>query len=160
MVRTDKKGFTLIELMIVVAIIGILAAVAIPAYSNYTKKAKLSELTNAMGAVGSSLVEYFQSQGAMPADDITTTYAADGTVSGTDNIATSLGISVPGTHVAQGTAVITDDAANNSATITVTFGADNDLGDEFDDNYLTLTVRQGARGVWAGNIPQNYIPKN
>ena len=46
-----QKGFTLIELMIVVAIIGILAAVAIPAYSNYTKKAKFTEVTQATNAV-------------------------------------------------------------------------------------------------------------
>ncbi|MDD2915509.1 MAG: prepilin-type N-terminal cleavage/methylation domain-containing protein [Gallionella sp.] len=49
--KNVQKGFTLIELMIVVAIIGILAAVAIPAYSNYTKKAKFTEVTQATQAL-------------------------------------------------------------------------------------------------------------
>ncbi len=50
-----QQGFTLIELMIVVAIIGILAAVAIPAYSNYTKKAKFTEVTQATQAMKSAV---------------------------------------------------------------------------------------------------------
>jgi len=53
--KQAQKGFTLIELMIVVAIIGILAAVAIPAYSNYTKKAKFTEVTNATGSLKTAL---------------------------------------------------------------------------------------------------------
>ena len=50
-----QQGFTLIELMIVVAIIGILAAVAIPAYSNYTKKAKFVEVTQATAGLKTAL---------------------------------------------------------------------------------------------------------
>ena len=63
MLRSMQKGFTLIELMIVVAIIGILAAVALPAYQDYTVRAKLSEAVIAGSSAKSALSEGFQSDG-------------------------------------------------------------------------------------------------
>ena len=64
MKRQLQQGFTLIELMIVVAIIGILAAVALPAYQDYTKRAKLSEVILASSACRTSITEVFQSNNA------------------------------------------------------------------------------------------------
>jgi type IV pilus assembly protein PilA len=61
-----QQGFTLIELMIVVAIIGILAAVALPAYQDYTVRAKMSEVLLAMSACRTSITEVYQTGGTPP----------------------------------------------------------------------------------------------
>jgi type IV pilus assembly protein PilA len=64
--RKAQQGFTLIELMIVVAIIGILAAIAIPSYNDYTARAQMSEAVELMGGTKTPLAEWFSDKGAWP----------------------------------------------------------------------------------------------
>ncbi len=68
MMKKAQAGFTLIELMIVVAIIGILAAVALPAYQDYTARAKITEVNLQIGACKTALAEFIQANNAFPAD--------------------------------------------------------------------------------------------
>ena len=64
--NTMQKGFTLIELMIVVAIIGILAAIAIPAYQNYTKRSHVSEGLSLAGGAKTGITEFYSSNNRWP----------------------------------------------------------------------------------------------
>ncbi len=103
--KHNQKGFTLIELMIVVAIIGILAAIAIPAYSTYTKKAKFTEVVNATSPLKLAVDLCYAedealadcdwaatttlAKGAMIGDDVTSAKVVDGVITIASSLATT-----------------------------------------------------------------------
>ena len=64
--KARQQGFTLIELMIVIAIVGILAAIALPAYQDYTVRAKMAEPLALMGEAKTSVTEYYVTNNEMP----------------------------------------------------------------------------------------------
>lgn len=121
-----QQGFTLIELMIVVAIIGILAAIAIPAYQDYTIRAQVSEGLSLSAGAKAAVAEYYQDQGAWPTNN------DQAGVEGSTNIT--------GKYVTQ--VAVVDNV------ITVTYGGDanaNIAGDT-----LTMTATDNAGSVsWA-----------
>jgi len=119
-----QKGFTLIELMIVVAIIGILAAVAIPAYSNYTKKAKFVEVTQATSAFKTAIEVCSQDLG-------TITGCGGGGTASTNGVPADTGatgkfvasVTTTSAGVITATANTTFDSTSYSYTLTPTYSA-------------------------------------
>jgi type IV pilus assembly protein PilA len=80
--KNGQQGFTLIELMIVVAIIGILAAIAIPAYQDYTIRAQVSEGLSLTSAAKASISEFYSNHGVFPTDNVEAGLAAPGNIVG------------------------------------------------------------------------------
>ena len=80
--KAIQKGFTLIELMIVIAIIGILAVIALPAYQDYTARAQVSEAISLMEGQKSAVVEYYADKGKWPTSNTEAGIADKGSIQG------------------------------------------------------------------------------
>ena len=131
-----QQGFTLIELMIVVAIVGILAAIALPAYQDYTIRARVSEARAAAGACKTQISEYQQARQAMPT----------GAAAGCNDVATKY--------------ALPPDVAGGI--ITMTTSADVSLQGAASKTFTLLPLMSGTNiTAWdcsPGSIPAKYVP--
>ncbi|MDU8358536.1 pilin [Pseudomonas syringae group sp. J309-1] len=110
--KTVQKGFTLIELMIVVAIVGILAAVALPAYQDYTARAQVAELISLADGAKLAVAEAYQTTGTLPANN-----AAAGYTGGVGKYTASVSIGGSGVITATGSSAAA--AGVNGSTLTL-----------------------------------------
>jgi type IV pilus assembly protein PilA len=137
-----QRGFTLIELMIVVAIIGILAAVAIPAYQDYIARAQVAEAVSLTASAKTPLAEYFLNSGTWPTD------ASD----------------VMGTQTGKYTSTVTIGSGAGQTTSSITITAklrSAGVNTSITSGLLNLTTSDGGK-TWtcstASNMLSKYVP--
>ena len=135
--KAIQKGFTLIELMIVVAIIGLLAAIALPVYQDYTIRTQVSEGQMLMAGAKSGVADFWSERGRFPA-----TNASAGVV---------LAASITGSYVTQV-------AVGANGVITATYGKK--VNRKVSGGTCTLTPRDaGGSLTWTGTCNAQVLPK-
>ena len=137
----NRRGYTLIELLMVIAIISILASIAIPMYRAQTVRAKLAEVTNAMSHIASAVGTYYEDMNDFPSSlDVPA-------------IQSSLGVGLSALSKVE-TAAVT----NGVITVTIT-----NVGSPVNGSTITLSPSTGSDGsvlwTWSGSIENAYLPK-
>lgn len=144
--NAKQGGFTLIELMIVVAIIGVLASIAVPQYQNYTARAQASEGLSVTGGMRADLAERYSLDGEFPA----TLDSLEGTAN-----------DPAGQYVEKATYT---KSANGDAILTVTFLSDTSIAnaivdaDSGEGNQMTIISEEPAKGWTCGGLPSRLLP--
>jgi len=145
-VKNFGPGFTLIEMLMVIAIVGILAAVALPLYQGHTVMAKLSEVENAMSTVASGTTAYYHDQNSWP------------DCPSVNEIRNSLGVSLASVTRISAISIVNGNGAITAIVQNIHFMVDNKT--------LTLTPTTSSDGSlvwnwgWSADFPPQFRPKS